>query len=332
MKNQQSRGKDDSFQDPESTTENVLVIGHVSNKMVLAALCEQFLPSDRGLSRNHENLAAANDGRLWEQHHYYNQWRAKQDNSVYGRNSIVISNQSGDDGNGNELIRTPDQVMPPVAPSTRPRRRRFMASKFLASAAADFDVITDWAFYFHCQGENADHYETEGVYLIPPHLVYLVLATCVIGTSMWLVLATDGKIAAPLLRFFGYDRLNLGHVLLACVVVEDLSQVVLTFWIEDYYEGEGDINSYALVNVVASFYDILIKLAEAYDQRADGRCRQVVFLLTVKPLNHLSLTFFSPAALWLDTTIIQCSRRNRTLVQGKNYGARSEGNLFGCDS
>ena len=218
--------------------------------MVLAALCEQYLPSHRGLIRNHQSLAAANDSLLWQQHHYQNSERT---------NTNTNTSTSQDNTKNSMLL---------SSAATRPKRNRCKASKFLASCASDFDVLTDWLFYAHCRNSNAEHYEAEGVYQIPPWMVGLVLASCLVGTALWLVLATDGAVATPFLKALGYDKLSLGHLLLGSVVFEDLPQIVLTFFIEDYFEEDKVFNNYAVMNVVVSLYDILIKLAEAYDQRA----------------------------------------------------------------
>lgn len=51
--------------------------------------------------------------------------------------------------------------------------------------------------------------------------------------------------------------------------IKDIPQIILTFLIEDYYEGEDQLTNVAIVSVVASLYDTLIKLAEAYDERGD---------------------------------------------------------------
>eukprot|EP00531_Pseudo-nitzschia_arenysensis_P006587 CAMPEP_0116140094 /NCGR_PEP_ID=MMETSP0329-20121206/13656_1 /TAXON_ID=697910 /ORGANISM="Pseudo-nitzschia arenysensis, Strain B593" /LENGTH=820 /DNA_ID=CAMNT_0003635169 /DNA_START=135 /DNA_END=2597 /DNA_ORIENTATION=- len=246
--------------------------------MVLAVLFEQYIPSHRGLARNRESLAAANDRLLWQQHHYrnstyskYSQRHLQDDNSHvggYNRNSLLDVSASND--NSNKI--TNNITNNNIRASTRPKRNRCKASKLLASLAADFDVLTDWLFYFHCHKENVEYFENEGNqenYRLPRWMVGIVLASCLVGTTLWLVLATDGAIATPILRFFGYDKLSLGHILLACVVFEDLPQVVLTFFIEDYFEEDQEFNNYAVMNVVASLYDTLIKLAEAYDQRAD---------------------------------------------------------------
>mmetsp|Transcript_2653 Transcript_2653/g.7040 ORF Transcript_2653/g.7040 Transcript_2653/m.7040 type:complete len:896 (+) Transcript_2653:950-3637(+) len=156
--------------------------------------------------------------------------------------------------------------------ATRPKRKRCKASKCLASLAADFDVVTDWFFYFHCVGENKEDGR------IPSWIMGLLLASCILGTLLWLVLATDGALATPILRRLGYDKLSLGHVLFFCVLVEDVPQVILTFIIEECYGGIEDdeeglasaaVTNYALINVVASLYDTLIKLAEAFDERTD---------------------------------------------------------------
>lgn len=270
--------------------------------MVLAALCEQFLPSNRGISRNRESLAAGNDRQLWHQHHYHNRNlrrysiqhggnhsvnssdrsmnSSSESYSSYTRNSILDLSLPEDEPTNekpyrhhrhrhHETIPNMGLTVPLEAAAIRPKRNRCKASKLLASLAADFDVLTDWLFYAHCRNSNVESYRETGIYQIPPWLVGMVLLTCVIGTTLWLILATDGAIATPVLRFLGYDKLSLGHILLGCVLLEDLPQVVLTFFIEDYFEEDQEFNNYAVMNVVASLYDILIKLAEAYDQRAD---------------------------------------------------------------
>ena len=53
---------------------------------------------------------------------------------------------------------------------------------------------------------------------------------------MWLVLATDGRIIAPAMKRWGYDKLSMGHMLFLSVIVEDLPQVIQTFVIEEFYQ------------------------------------------------------------------------------------------------
>jgi WD40 repeat protein len=161
------------------------------------------------------------------------------------------------------------------------RRKPFRAMACLTSLASDLDVIADWVFY-HETAKNDAEYRLEyqsnqqqgknvaGTlpYLIPPILLRLVLVSCILGTIMWIILATDGRIAAPILRRLGIDKLSIGFILFLCVCVEDIPQVVLTFLIEDYYEEEY-LSTFAVCNVLASLYDTLIKIAEAIDERND---------------------------------------------------------------
>ena len=163
----------------------------------------------------------------------------------------------------------------------------------LTSLASDMDVISDWFFFNDCVKNDRQYREAwleehqqyadgnnNGVnnggstmstpYLIPPLLMNLVLASSIMGTILWIILATDGRIVAPILRRLGIDKMSMGAVLFLCVVLEDIPQVVLTFLIEDYYSNEDRyLSSFALWNVMASLYDTLIKLAEAYDERDD---------------------------------------------------------------
>jgi WD40 repeat protein len=165
-------------------------------------------------------------------------------------------------------------------PSTQPRsgaghkRKPFKAIFCLTSLASDFDVVSDWLFY-HESFKNDHEYRSsrnEGdgslPYLIPPLLISLTLVVCILSTIMWLILATDGRIIAPVLRRLGYDKLSIGNMLFLSVLVEDFPQVILTFLVEDYYE-ESYLSNLAVVNVTASLYDTLIKLAESYDGRYD---------------------------------------------------------------
>ena len=57
--------------------------------------------------------------------------------------------------------------------------------------------------------------------------------------------------------------ISTGYMILASVIIEGLPQVILTFLIE------GELSVYAVVNVMTAGYDILIKLAEAYEDRSD---------------------------------------------------------------
>lgn len=42
---------------------------------------------------------------------------------------------------------------------------------------------------------------------------------------MWLVLATDGAIIAPILRLCGVDKLSMGFTLILCVMVEGKNSI-----------------------------------------------------------------------------------------------------------
>jgi WD40 repeat protein len=145
------------------------------------------------------------------------------------------------------------------------------------SVAADFDVVTDWVFFFHTRAEDRKYRQqleqnpddNAEPNLVPPILLSTIFVACILGSIMWLVLATDGAIVAPILRRFNIDKISMGHLLFLCVLVEDLPQVVLTFLAEDYYEEGHEFNTFAMVSVIASLYDTLIKLAEAFDERAD---------------------------------------------------------------
>jgi hypothetical protein len=221
--------------------------------MVVSALMKTFSPTSRGLVR--EDILSSTDRRDWLR-------ASANENREYIHCPI-----------GDEIKET--QI--PAMPKTRYRRKRFSAVSCLSSLAADIDMVTDWAFLIHtrnmdnvCREEFAENpIEGEDPFLVPPILLWLLLITCVLGTTLWLVLATDGAVAAPLFRRLGIDKISMGYALFLSVLVEDIPQVVLTFLVEDYYDDGHEMNNFALVNVVASLYDTLIKLAEAFDERGD---------------------------------------------------------------
>lgn len=151
------------------------------------------------------------------------------------------------------------------------RRKPFRAMACLTSLASDINIISDWFFYYETL-QNDRKYRSqhrEGVFLIPPFLLNMVFISSIIGTIMWLLLATDGRIITPILRRLGFDKLSMGFLLFLCVVLEDLPQVILTFLVEDYYEQDMLLSNVAVWNCTASLYDTLIKIAEAYDERHD---------------------------------------------------------------
>jgi WD40 repeat protein len=236
--------------------------------MVVAALFEQIVPSHRGLTRDETLVGGAvrddDDG------------HDEDDDRVWKYQAPTMERTATPHATGPETARFQRTTAVPRQ-ATRQRRKRCKATKCLTSLAADVDVITDWIFYFHCRYEDqeyrAEYQENpdgeKSPYLIPPAMMSLIFVVCVLGTCLWMILATDGKLATPLLRIMGYDKLSMGYVLFLSVVVEDVPQVILTFLVEDYFKENGHFNNYALINVIASLYDTLIKLAEAFDERAD---------------------------------------------------------------
>ena len=246
--------------------------------MVTAFLAHRFAPSSRGLKRAEKKQPFATDDTD------VRTFRRRPDPShvtTPHTNDGIDSNyhqmQSDDMQNGDSILK--DKVHPwrNRASATGHRRKPFRAMAFLTSVAADLDVIMDWIFFhevvkndraYREERANSNSNDKELPYLIPPFLIYITLASCIIGTLMWIILATDGRIAAPILRRLGIDKLSIGLTLFLCVILEDIPQVVLTFLIEDYYE-EDDLSTIAVCNVMASLYDTLIKLAEAIDERHD---------------------------------------------------------------
>lgn len=213
--------------------------------MVVAILVNRLAPSSRGFERF--GRYAKDNGKSWT--------NADNDGSF----SQVPSSSSPSPGSGH-------------------RKKPFRAVSALTSLAADLDVISDWVFFAESLSNDREYRQEHAIdnnagddqlpYLIPPILLTSTLVVCILGTIMWLILATDGRLVTPLFRWVGYDKLSIGLMLFLCVLVEDIPQVVLTFLIEDYYE-DPDLSGFAVLNLTMSLYDTLIKLAEAYDERYD---------------------------------------------------------------
>jgi len=141
------------------------------------------------------------------------------------------------------------------------KRKKFKAISLLTSAAADFDVVADWLYYF----QSIRQFDDDGNNVVPGYLLAILLVSCILGTASWLILATDGRVVAPLFRAFNIEGISIGWVLLGTVMVEDIPQVILTFLIDDYYDSDT-VTSLAMFNLCTSLYDTLIKIAEAYDE------------------------------------------------------------------
>lgn len=136
-------------------------------------------------------------------------------------------------------------------------RKKFKAISALTSVASDFDLIADWWFYGAVQKEPE----------VPVFWKQLQLFFCLVGTLTWIMVASDGRFIRPFLKLFNVRRLATGHLLFVAVVLEDLPQIVITLFIEKILDN--GTSTYALLNFLTAGYDILIKLAEAYDERND---------------------------------------------------------------
>ena len=134
--------------------------------------------------------------------------------------------------------------------------RKLSAISVLTSFASDFDVISDWMFFTSVTSSE----------VVPPIVKRLLLLFCSLGTIAWLILASDGHVLQPLFKISNIPfRFSTGMLLAFGVLVEDLPQIILTFVVEDVY-GEDGLSRVGIANILISVYDMLIKLAEAFDQ------------------------------------------------------------------
>merc|ERR1719162_2816022 len=91
--------------------------------------------------------------------------------------------------------------------------RRLKATTVLTSFASDFDLIADWAFYIQVAGK--DNYDKI--------LVNVLLLFCILGTLMWLILVTEGRIFRRCLRKCNLN-ISTGFMIMASVIIEDIPQ------------------------------------------------------------------------------------------------------------
>lgn len=137
--------------------------------------------------------------------------------------------------------------------------RELRAINILTSFASDFDLIGDWLFYV----------STRDLPGVPKELRQLQLIFCIFGLFTWLMLASDGRLVRPILKMCNVPSFSTGHLLFIGVVFEDIPQVVLSVMVDSSSTGESGLSTFAMVNLMTAGYDILIKLAEAYDERTD---------------------------------------------------------------
>ena len=105
------------------------------------------------------------------------------------------------------------------------KRREIKATTVLTSFASDFDLIADWAFYAQIAGK--DKYDAV--------LVNTLLVFCILGTFMWLMLITEGRIFKRCLRKLKMN-ISTGYMILASVIVEDLPQVGSFNFVESFLQ------------------------------------------------------------------------------------------------
>ena len=232
--------------------------------MVVGALITYFAPSNRGFVRVKENTDVS-----FESLHNFDE---DSDENIDDDSSSNANNN-----NHHSHHSTRRGSMRESAPVTALRRKPLRAMAVLTSIASDFDIISDWCFFRQSLREDrnyrtayaANPVEGELPYLVPKRLLISVFITCFLGTIMYLIIATEGRIVAPLSRRMGVDKISMGFVLFIAILVEDVPQIILTFLVEDYYEEGFNLSQMAVLNLTASLYDTCIKLAESFDQRHD---------------------------------------------------------------
>jgi WD40 repeat protein len=249
------------------------------------AFRQSVLDSTSDDETDEDDDALSTDNETYDDYYYSLTGRPKQVNGLPEQESEHRNDRSEFNTNQHEAAGPNGRNTSISRNTTSHRRKPFRAISFVTSVASDMDLIADWIFFRSSvlsnrqyqeqlnESLNSNNTDDGGQYraedLIPPTLIRLSFISCILGTFMWLVLATDGRIITPICRRFGIDSLSMGFVLFICVLVEDIPQITLTFLIEEYYEEGRSLSNYALCNIIVSLYDLLIKLAEAYDDRND---------------------------------------------------------------
>ena len=124
--------------------------------------------------------------------------------------------------------------------------------RLMVSFAADLDLITDWIFSLSTLVMNDE---------VSSGLKAILLFFTTIATLTWVIYVSNGRILRWLRVSEAKRTIDVGNVCIACIVIEDIPQMVLTSLIENEW------SFLAIMNISSSAYDLFLKLAEAYDQR-----------------------------------------------------------------
>ena len=131
------------------------------------------------------------------------------------------------------------------------KKREVKATSILTSCASDLDLIADWLFFANVWNSDEDK-----------AVAGILLMMCILGTLMWMLLITEGRILSKWLVKHNIE-ISTGHLILATVIVEDIPQIIFS----SVLSSSGNV--FAVINIMTAGYDILIKVAEAYETRDD---------------------------------------------------------------
>lgn len=124
--------------------------------------------------------------------------------------------------------------------------------ELMVSFAADIDFIIDWIFTLSTLLLNDE---------VSSGLKAILLFFTTTATLTWLIYVSNGRILRWINISEGIRTIDVGNLCIACIIIEDIPQMVLTSLIENEW------SFLAIMNISSSAYDLFLKLAEAYDQR-----------------------------------------------------------------
>ena len=115
------------------------------------------------------------------------------------------------------------------------KSRQENALSIMVSFAADIDLVSDWIFCFLVLKEKSG--------IVPQ----VLLAFTVIATITWFLYVTNGRVLYAFNCIIAPRKINAGFVSFACVLSEDIPQLVLTFLIEDEFSSIATLNLICLL-------------------------------------------------------------------------------------
>jgi hypothetical protein len=157
-------------------------------------------------------------------------------------------------------------------------KRMFTAHYFVTSFANDFDVFADWNFFLTIEEDALvfDRYNARDVAMVINIIGTLTALSIVTGFIEMLPLP-----ACCRRSWFLKSLMTEGGQLLWSIITEDILQMLLVFELHGLHlqsNNHSGRSSNAVLNLMTTCYQLLYKLAEAWDTRNEGTVQSRVNL------------------------------------------------------